>query len=69
MESVGSLLCLIVGAWTNHPDSVSLLLFFNIRELQPHEAGGEHGETIPVLAVDPGPRKKAPMPAAVLPKL
>ena len=60
---------LIVGTWTHHSNSVSVLLFFNIRELQRCEADGELGEMIQLLAVDPGPQKKAPMPAAVLPKL
>lgn len=57
-----------LGAWTHHPGSVSLLLFFAIGELQRHEADGEPGEMIQALAMGPGPRKKAPMPAAVLPK-
>ena len=60
---------LIEGTWTHHPNSVSVLLFFNIREFQRCEADGELGEIIQLLAVDPGPQKKAPMPAAVLPKL
>ena len=44
-----------LGAWTHHPSSVSLLLSFAIGELQRHEADGELGEMIQVLAVGPCP--------------